>query len=584
MAAHRYWRLYLRHHASGYLGAANIEFRSSIGGADLCSGGTVLYSTQYNSTTASAANAFDSDGATEWATTSQSANAFSFIGYDFGAGVEVDIVEILWRASTLPVRSPQDFVLQYSDNGSAWVSYCAFLEFTAFASSYEEKTFALSDGILCSLLYSPTNMTSNSAPSPLVASGNSVYDGSTDYYKAFDSWFFQISSWVSDKTWTPSCYLQIDLGSGNEKDVASLGIGCSKDPTYIDRCPKDFTLSGSNDNTNWTTLVTVTDETFSVTDYLKFYDCSVTGTAFRYFRVTVTENQGGAFVHIGSVFLMGAPPSTTITATTGAVVLASVNASVSQTIGINCTVGEIAIIPINASVSIGTTMTAGTGAVTVAPVNADVSQTVSINCSTGAVAISGVAASVSTGITIAATTGAVVISGVAASISVGTTITGTTGAVVVAAVNASVTNDLTINGTTGAVAIAGVNAEVLATITIECTTGAVVISGVSANVSSGVTFGCATGGPVAIASVNAAVSVGVTITIDATTGVVLISGVNAAVSQEITFSCATGAVIIAGVSGSVWNGEVPAETIYSIPQENRIYSIPYNNRIYSIPE
>jgi len=113
VAAHRYWRLYI----SALNGAASasivsLELHTSIGGADVVSGGTASASS-VNGTDA-AVNAFDGNTATWWL--SASTGVPQWLKYDFGAGNDKDIVEMLVFArngssGTLGTR-PVSFALQ----------------------------------------------------------------------------------------------------------------------------------------------------------------------------------------------------------------------------------------------------------------------------------------------------------------------------------------------------------------------------------------------------------------------------------------------------------------------------------------
>lgn len=92
--------------------------------------------------------------------------------------------------------------------------------------------------------YPTVNMTSDTAPSPLVASTNSnIVPGTTDAYTAFDS-SPTVSRWHSNNP-APPIWLQIDLGAGNE--IAPTGIHII--PLFgggFNRTPSAFEVLGSN--------------------------------------------------------------------------------------------------------------------------------------------------------------------------------------------------------------------------------------------------------------------------------------------------------------------------------------------------
>ena len=83
-------------------------------------------------------------------------------------------------------------------------------------------------------------MTGDSAPSPLVASADSITGGFPAYY-AFDN--SGATRWASANTAHPH-YIQIDLGSGNGINPNRIRIKIFN--SGGDYTPKDFTVKGSN--------------------------------------------------------------------------------------------------------------------------------------------------------------------------------------------------------------------------------------------------------------------------------------------------------------------------------------------------
>ena len=97
-------------------------------------------------------------------------------------------------------------------------------------------------------------MTSNSAPSPLVASSDSdTGTGANLAYFGFDN---SISTHWQTANTVVTAYLKIDLGSGNEIALDKIGLGS---PETADRTPNDFTIQGSNNDSDYTTLATYTN-------------------------------------------------------------------------------------------------------------------------------------------------------------------------------------------------------------------------------------------------------------------------------------------------------------------------------------
>ncbi len=122
MAAHRYWRVYVTKNVSNattnFVGFTEIQMRTSVGGPDVCAGGIAFESG--HDTSFVAANAFDNSGSTQWL-----ANNVAFphwVGYDFGAGNDKDIVEFAANGVGVTQWNALDFQLQYSDDFVGWTT------------------------------------------------------------------------------------------------------------------------------------------------------------------------------------------------------------------------------------------------------------------------------------------------------------------------------------------------------------------------------------------------------------------------------------------------------------------------------
>ena len=76
----------------------------------------------------------------------------------------------------------------------------------------------------------------------------------------------------------------------------------------VDRAPQDFTLQGSNNDSNWVVLATVTGETaWSANESRNFVtDADSIVTPYRYFKIVITDNNGDAsYTSIGEVYFWG---------------------------------------------------------------------------------------------------------------------------------------------------------------------------------------------------------------------------------------------------------------------------------------
>jgi len=89
-------------------------------------------------------------------------------------------------------------------------------------------------------------------------------------------------------------WLKYDFGSGVTHRVVKYAITSANDDATRD--PKNWELQGSNDDSAWTTVDTVTGETFASRKLRKEYDCSDNLTAYRYYRFYINANNGNGSI------------------------------------------------------------------------------------------------------------------------------------------------------------------------------------------------------------------------------------------------------------------------------------------------
>lgn len=146
MAAHRYWRLFVLNN-SGYaiINLCELQMATTPGGASVCTGGTPISSSNYDGTW-TAAKAFDGivTGDQGWGS-SNGARETQWIGYDFGAGNAVDIVEvrIVARGNTGVAGQPKLMRFQWSDDGTTWTDQGSIPEQTSWTAN-QVRTFDVS--------------------------------------------------------------------------------------------------------------------------------------------------------------------------------------------------------------------------------------------------------------------------------------------------------------------------------------------------------------------------------------------------------------------------------------------------------
>ncbi len=90
-------------------------------------------------------------------------------------------------------------------------------------------------------------------------------------------------------------WLKYDLGSGVSALVRKYALTSANDDDTRD--PKDWELQGSNDDSAWTTVDTVTGETFASRGLRKEFTCDTPGTtAYRYWRLYINANNGNGSI------------------------------------------------------------------------------------------------------------------------------------------------------------------------------------------------------------------------------------------------------------------------------------------------
>ncbi|MEO5333029.1 MAG: discoidin domain-containing protein [Magnetococcus sp. YQC-5] len=117
-ASFRYWRIYVTKSTAGsnmLLSFYEMEMRATVGGADQCNGGTA--SASHADSTSS--NLFDNNTTSYWVNGSPSADCW--IKYDFGAGNTRSIGQLAFLPRYTN-QCPEDFQLQYSNDGTTWTT------------------------------------------------------------------------------------------------------------------------------------------------------------------------------------------------------------------------------------------------------------------------------------------------------------------------------------------------------------------------------------------------------------------------------------------------------------------------------
>jgi len=109
--------------------------------------------------------------------------------------------------------------------------------------------------------------------------------------------------------------IDYDFGEGAEKAVTSYKLYCGPISGYTNRCPKDWTFEGSNDNENWTVIDTRASEPAwagagSGEARLKSFENT---KAYRYYRFKITTTQGGDYLEIVQLEYFGGSSASELT-------------------------------------------------------------------------------------------------------------------------------------------------------------------------------------------------------------------------------------------------------------------------------
>jgi uncharacterized protein YidB (DUF937 family) len=153
--------------------------------------------------------------------------------------------------------------------------------------------------------FAPHNMTSPTAPSPYTVTGTGGYYG---LYQAFDGNLTEGGSWAPG--FSVGVWLQIDIGAGIPKTLYSYSILATE---YLAaRAPKSWILYGSNDDTTWDTLSTITGQAGWAIGETRNFVCDVCTTAYRYFKIVFSANNGDGYMEVCEMYLY-APPVDPVT-------------------------------------------------------------------------------------------------------------------------------------------------------------------------------------------------------------------------------------------------------------------------------
>jgi hypothetical protein len=236
-------------------------------------------------------------------------------------------------------RAPKDWTVLGSNDGITWDTLDTVANQTSWGSA-EERTFTCDvnttayrwfkisitanngdatytqiavltlngDEVIDNTQFAPHDLTSLTSHSPFVVDRSTYYTDGTHHWYAWhafnDTEGIQYSYWLGSNNGVD--WLSLDIGSGNFKILTSYIVQTHKYAEEPTNCPKDWTMEGSNNGTVWTTLDTVTNQTSWTAGEARAFFCDTTNTAYRYFRLNISANNGSAtYTQVGKLYLYG---------------------------------------------------------------------------------------------------------------------------------------------------------------------------------------------------------------------------------------------------------------------------------------
>lgn len=146
-------------------------------------------------------------------------------------------------------------------------------------------------------------MTTDSAPSPFVASASSYYATGTNPHKAFDR-TGTAYGWSPSNSSVFPYWLKIDLGAAY--NIGSYTLSC----IYVESLtgPKDFELQGSADGVTFDTVDSRTSVTWSygLSGEMKTFELAAPAS-YRYFRLYITSRFSASQLYVYELELIAAP-------------------------------------------------------------------------------------------------------------------------------------------------------------------------------------------------------------------------------------------------------------------------------------
>jgi len=125
------------------------------------------------------------------------------------------------------------------------------------------------------------------------------YNGGFGPEKAFDNDI--VTSWEYGASYPH--WIKYDFGAGNQKVIISYWFRIYNHSDYYSRMPKTWTFEGSNNDIDWTTLDTQTNQIFTAGGVYKY--SFTNATAYRYYRLNISAGGTSGIIRIGEMQMKG---------------------------------------------------------------------------------------------------------------------------------------------------------------------------------------------------------------------------------------------------------------------------------------
>lgn len=269
-----YWRMRVHIADGDNVQLGEFKFKN-VAGDDLCVGGTLLYSSQYNSGTPyfGAANAVDKNLTTGWAA---SGFAGQWIGYQFAAPAVVD--KFQFNASqSYPSLIPKSICIDYSLDGTVWKPYDGWRNATSMTGS-ESREVTLtppdkarvpgkhrfwrvrpmgtngSTTVLARMWLWGAGGVAGGVDTIISAGGSAVESGhQTTWYNTFlwerspTGYSYGWQAPVSEQNVPGASWVGWDFGAGNEQEITAISLA----KYSSNEAPRGFFVEYSDNGSVW---------------------------------------------------------------------------------------------------------------------------------------------------------------------------------------------------------------------------------------------------------------------------------------------------------------------------------------------